>query len=267
MAQQKFIISILIALLFCSSLQAGNGEGRAARRIDRQIKSGSTFGYKGEYIMGVTASYGTIASEDSNFWVYLDNINIDGTLTTVKPFFGYFYRDNRCIGARFGYQYLDGNLGNIDLDLGEQNDISMSLAGMRLRNDSYSAAIFHRSYIAVDAKGQFGLFAEIEASAQMGNGEFVNGSGEVPKYTRSENLKFELGFNPGVAVYIFPNVCTTVSIGLGGVKYTSIQQYDDAGNKIGSRSASKMQFRLNIANINFGMTLHLWNNKKMSRTK
>ena len=266
MTRYKLIISILVVLFSISTTQAQeNGKGREARRIDRQINSGAKFGYKGEYTVGVTASYGTLSSEDSNFWIFLDNIDINGTLTTVKPFFGYFYRDNRCVGARFGYQYIDGNLGNLSLDLGEQNDISLSLSGMRLRNDSYSASLFHRSYIAVDNKGQFGLFAEIEASAQLGRGEFVNGAGSIPKYTRSENMKLELGFNPGIAAYVFPNVCATVSIGLGGVRYTSIKQYDDAGNNIGSREASKMQFKLNIANINFGMVMHLWSKKKMMK--
>ena len=42
---------------------------------------------------------------------------------------------------------------------------------------------------------------------------------------------------------------------------------DDAGNKTGSRNASKMQFKLNISNINFGMVVHLWNKKKMNRIK
>ena len=78
-------------------------------------------------------------------------------------------------------------------------------------------------------------------------------------------MKYELGFNPGIAAYIFPNVCTTVSIGLGGVQYTSIRQYDDAGNKIGARDASKMQFRLNVADINFGMVMHLWSKKSMTK--
>lgn len=264
--RHKLIISILLALLSSVVVAQAQetGTNRRARRIDRQIKSGAVFGYKGEYMLGVTASYGTITSEDSNFWVYLDNINLDGTLTTVKPFFGYFYRDNRSIGVRLGYQYVDGNLGNIDFDLGEQNDISLNMSGMRLRSDSYSASIFHRSYYAIDQKGQFGVFAEIEASAQYGEGDFLNGSGDAPRFTHSKNMKFKLGFNPGVAVYIFPQVCATVSIGLGGIKYTSIQQYDDAGNKVGSREASKMQFRLNIADINFGMVMHLWNKKKMA---
>ena len=34
------------------------------------------------------------------------------------------------------------------------------------------------------------------------------------------------------------------------------------GNKVGSRKASNMRFRLNVAAINFGMTVHLWDKKK-----
>lgn len=234
------------------------------QRIDRKA-AGTPFGYKGEFLIGLTASYGTLSSEDTDFWVYLDNINLEGALTTVKPFFGYFYRDNRLIGLRLGYQYLDGDLGSMSLDLGEQNDISMNIEGMQLINHSYSVAAFHRSYLALDARGQFGLFAEIEGSMQFGSGEFINTSGETPKYTESKNMKFKIGFNPGVAVYIFPSVCATVSIGLGGIQYTSVEQFNDAGEKIGSRRASKMQFRLNLADINFGMTFHLWNKKGMAK--
>ena len=76
-----------------------------ARRIDRQINTPeNVFGYKGEFILGLTASYGTISSEDSDFMVYLANMDSDGAMTTVKPCFGYFYRDNRGGGLRLGYQ-------------------------------------------------------------------------------------------------------------------------------------------------------------------
>ncbi|MBQ8471230.1 MAG: hypothetical protein IJ502_04760 [Alistipes sp.] len=236
------------------------------RRIDRQINAPeNVFGYKGEFMLGLTASYGTISSEDSDFMVYLANVNVDGALTTVKPFFGYFYRDNRCIGLRLGYQYMDGNLGNLDLDLGEQNDITLNVSGMEMRSDNYSVAIFHRAYVAIDPKGQFGLFAEIEGAAQMGTSEFVNNAGNTMRYTKSENLKLKIGFNPGVAVYIFPSVCATVSVGLGGVQYTQVEQFDEAGNPTGQRRAAKMRFRLNIADIHFGMNIHLWDKKKMAR--
>lgn len=235
------------------------------RRMDRKVRSGAVFGYKGEMMLGLTASYGTLASEDSQLYVYLDNINLDGALTTVKPFVGYFYRDNRCVGSRLGYQYINGDLGNLDLDLGEQNDIEMNISGMSLVQHSYSVAVFHRAYYAIDAKGQFAVFAEIEGSALFGYGEFTNNSGETAKFTESRNTKFELAFNPGMAVYIFPSVSASVSIGLGGLQYGVVKQFNEAGERIGTRRSSKMRFRLNIADINFGMTFHLWDKKGMAR--
>ncbi|MBR4994852.1 MAG: hypothetical protein IKY82_02195 [Alistipes sp.] len=266
--QRLIYILMFGALLFTAGVESAYGQelkfkGSKMRRLDREIQSGSTFGYRGEWMTGLTASYGTLTSEDSQFWMYLDNINVEGAITTVKPFFGYFYRDNRCVGLRLGYQYIDGNLGSMALDLGEQNDISLSIAGMQFDSNNFSTALFHRSYFAIDPKGQFGVFAEVEAAAQFGSSNFANNSGAESKFSKSDNLKLSLGFNPGVAVYIFPSVCATISVGLGGVRYTHITQYDADGVKTGARTASKMQFRINLADIHFGMVVHLWNKKKM----
>ena len=81
------------------------------KRIDREINK-LKFAYKGEVMMGLTASYGTLSSDDTDIMLILDNINADGTVATVKPFIGYFYRDNNCIGVRFGYRHMGGTLDN-----------------------------------------------------------------------------------------------------------------------------------------------------------
>ena len=231
------------------------------RRIDREIGK-VKYAYKGEVMLGLTASYGTITSEDPDFWIIVDNIDAEGTTATVKPFFGYFYRDNNCVGVRFGYNYVHGKLGNVDLDLGDKNDISFSVSDMNLSTESFSVGVFHRSYAGLDPKGRFGLFAELELAYSTGKTRFNYMSGEETKYTRSDNRKLKLSFNPGVAVYIFPNVCGTLSFGLGGVQYASVKQFDGAGAEVGKRTASKMRFRLNLADINIGMIVHLWDKKK-----
>lgn len=233
-----------------------------SRRMNREIDKGH-FAYKGEVVLGLTASYGTLSSDDSDFMTIIDNIDMDGTVATVQPFVGYFYRDNRCVGVRFGYRHVDGELGNVDLDLGDQNDIEMNVADMAVKSNSYSFALFHRSYVGLDHKGRLGLFAEIEASLETGTTDFTNGSsGDEVKYTSSDNTRLKLAFNPGMAMYIFPNVCATVSIGLGGIQYNKITQYDAEGNRTGGRTASTMRFRLNILDINFGVLVHLWDKKK-----
>ena len=179
----------------------------------------------------------------------------------VNPFVGYFYRDNNMVGLRLGYRHIGMGLGNLEVDLGSQNDLDISLDNMDYSGNAYSFGLFHRSYTGIDPKGSFGLFAELELSGMIGRSDFSYLSGDTPKSTHSKSFKMNISFNPGVAVYIFPNVCGTLSFGLGGFQYSKIDQTDQDG-KTGSRTASKMRFRLNLANINVGMTVHLWNKKK-----
>ena len=231
-----------------------------AKRIDRRIDR-NKFAYKGEVALGITASYGTISSDDTDMMLILDHINLDGTMAQVNPFVGYFYRDNNMVGLRLGYRHIGMGLGNLEVDLGSQNDLDMSLDNMDYSGNAYSFGLFHRSYTGIDPKGSFGLFAELELSGMIGRSDFSYLSGDTPKSTHSKSFKMNISFNPGVAVYIFPNVCGTLSFGLGGFQYSKIDQTDQDG-KTGSRTASKMRFRLNLANINVGMTVHLWNKKK-----
>ena len=114
------------------------------RRIDREINK-LKFAYKGEVIMGLTASYGTMSSDDTDIMLILDGIDADGTVATVKPFIGYFYRDNNCLGVRFGYRHMGGSLDNARYDLGESNDASGQIPKLDINSDNYSFGIFHRS--------------------------------------------------------------------------------------------------------------------------
>ena len=76
-------------------------------RIDREINK-IKFVYRGEVMLGMTASYGTVNSNDSELMMIVDNITANGTIASVKPFIGYFYRDNRCLGLRLGYSHISG---------------------------------------------------------------------------------------------------------------------------------------------------------------
>ncbi len=232
------------------------------RRIDREIDR-LKFAYKGEVMMGLTASYGTLSSDDTDIMLLIDNIDASGSVMSVKPYIGYFYSDNHCLGVRFGYQRYDGTIDNVDFDMGPSNDIDdFSIPYLDLQSDNYSFGIFHRTYAGLDPKGRFGLFAEFELSMSTGTSDFAYERDGIVKRVSSDNMQLRLSFNPGAAVYIFPNVCATISFGLGGLKYTSVTQKDENGVKVGTRKASNMKFKLNIAAINIGMTVHLWDKKK-----
>lgn len=232
-----------------------------APRIDRQINS-NKFVFKGESMMGLTVSYGTVDSEDSDIGLIIDNIDLNGQMFTIKPHYGFFYRDNNAIGVRLGYSYTNGNLGNAGLNLGEANDISLSLGGLGYSSRGYTAAIYHRSYMSIDRKGRFGLFAEWELSGGFSESRFDFSSGESVTSNVAHSYSAAISFAPGVAVYIFPNVCASLSFGMGGLQYKHIKQMDAEGNFTGQRDFSKLRFGLNLAQINIGVNIHLWNKKK-----
>ncbi|MFI3288748.1 MAG: hypothetical protein SNH55_05510 [Rikenellaceae bacterium] len=227
------------------------------RRVDRQINK-KKFIYKGEYILGASASHSSISSENAAYLTLITDISAEGSITTIKPFGAYFYRDNRAVGVRYGYQKYSGLIESTTLDLGETNDLSFDVPYINFSNKSNSFAIFHRAYAPLDNKGNFGVFAEVELAAAMGDTIFEYENDGVIKSTHSENQCYDLSFNPGIAAFIMHNVSASLSFQLGGLNYTYIEQFDESGNKIGSRESSKMRFMFNILAVNFGVTVHLW---------
>ena len=233
-------------------------------RVDREIDK-NVFAYKGEWMCGVSASYGTLSTDDSDIALVVENLKLGGSVISVKPYFGYFYRNNLAIGARFGYTRMAGSFNNANIDLGNFiNGIEFSTEGIGLDylSNAYSFALFHRAYVPLDRRGRFGVFGELELEGQFGRSFFGFMYNNEWNKSVSDTYKVAFNFNPGVAAYVFPNVCATVSFGLGGLQYTHIKQYDGEMNPTGgTRDFSKLRYRLNLAEINIGVTVHLWSKK------
>lgn len=225
-------------------------------RIDRGLNN-IKFVYKGEMAIGLTVSYTTLSSDDTDYMLILDAINLKGNIFTINPSFSYFISDNFSLGARIGYTKINGTLGNLSLNLGSGNDVSMSFSDVMFNSNMTSVAAFMRSYAGIDRKGSFGLFGELEMALAAGATKFGMGVDNQDRYTDSRNLQFKLGFNSGLAVYIFPNVCCSLSFGLGGIQYNKITQRDLEGNETGSRTKSGFNLRLNITDIKIGVNIHL----------
>ena len=219
-----------------------------SRRIDRGIND-ICYAYKGEMAIGFAASYGTLTSDDTDLMLILDGIDMKGSVFTLNPSFGYFIKDNICLGVRFGYTRTQGTLGHVSLNLGSANDISMSLSDVGFKNRMTTMGAFMRSYAGVDPKGHFGLFGELELMFRMGTSVFSYAPEGGVKSPDGSNMQVRIAFSSGVAVYIFPNVCCTLSFGLGGFQFSKVNQKDAAGNVTGSRQASKLLLRLNLADI------------------
>ena len=233
-------------------------------RIDREINK-NVFAYKSEWMCGIAASYGTLSSADSDIALVIENLKLGGSIVSVKPYFGYFYKNNLSIGARFGYTHMAGNFDGANINLGNFiNGIEFGTEGIALNylSNAYSFAIFHRAYVPIDKRGRFGVFGELELEGSYGRSKFGFMYNNEWSTSVSDTYKVRFNFNPGLAAYIFPNVCATVSFGLGGLQYNHIKQFDANMNPTGgTRNFSKLRFRLNIAEINIGVTVHLWSKK------
>ncbi len=239
-------------------------------RIDREIDK-NVFAYKDEWICGITASYGTLSTDDSDIALVIEDLKLGGSIVTVKPYFGYFYRNNLSIGARFGYTHMAGNFDNANINLGNFiNGIEFGTEGIALNylSNAYSFSIFHRAYVPLDKRGRFGVFGELELEGQYGRSKFGFMYNNEWNCSVSDTYKVAFNFNPGIAAYIFPNVCATVSFGLGGLQYNHIKQFDANMNPTGgTRNYSKLRYRLNIAEINIGVTVHLWSKKNEQKLR
>ncbi len=226
-----------------------------SRRIDRGIND-ITYVYKNEIALGMDVSYGTLSSDDTNLMLMIDGLDFKGSVFSVNPSVGYFFRDNMCVGTRFGYSKIDGNLGNVSLDLGTE-DMNFSLSDILMKSQVTSMGVFLRSYAGVDPKGVFGLYAELELMYKAGNSMFSYQTSEGPHTTNTNNYQARLGISAGVAVYIMPKLCCNLSFGLGGISYNKIRQHDAAGAYTGGRTATSMNWKLNLLDIGIGFNVHL----------
>lgn len=231
------------------------------QRVDRNVGD-NKFVYKGEFMLGLTASYGKVSSENSDIMLLLNGIDVGLRSTTVRPFFAYAYRDNLAVGARFGYEYINGNIANIDVNLGliAEGMENMSIGDLGLINESFSYSIFHRNYLGLDRRGIVGVILETELLVKNGTSQFMSG-GEDVSASLSRNFAAQLNVNPGIGVYVFPQVCVTATVGIGGLRYNNIRQFNDMGEIVGRRDHSSLDFKVNITNIQIGIVAHLWSNK------
>ena len=221
-------------------------------RFDRGITN-YRFAPKGQILFGVTFSYADFDSKESSLLMVLKDFDCSGHTVKINPFFGYFIRDNIAIVVKLGYERSQAELGNLSVDI---DDIDLSMKNMRLSSDLLVGTFFHRSYVGLDAGKRLGLFSETSLSVKLGNSRFSRGIGEELSDTRTSIGELQLGFSPGMAVFIMNNVSTEVSFGVLGVKFRKESQKTN-GEETGSWRKSGANFKINLLNINLGITIHI----------
>ena len=209
---------------------------------------------KKQWFIGLSASLGQFNSKDSQLLIFFKEFDCHGYSMSINPFIAYCFKNNNCLGVKFGIGRSQGVLDNITMDLGE--DLNFTIKDMLLESESLSTVFFHRGYVGLSTNKRFALFNETFLSINSGTSRFKRGSEESLNDAKTTFSEIQLGLNPGFCVFIMNNISTEVSFGVLGLKYRKEKQQDNNG-ETGSYHTNGANFKINIFNISFGMTIHI----------
>lgn len=209
---------------------------------------------KGIWQFGVTASYGEFETEDLEIFELASDIDLSGYKFSVRPYVSYFIRSNMSLGIRLGYTSGKGSIGSFNVDF--DDDINFNLHDITYRSESYTAEVIFSQYFGLARRGRFGVFNEVALALSSGNSDFIRPYGGEPKQTHTSTTMAALNFSPGLSIFIVKEVSFNVSFGVFGFNLKNEKQTEN-GEKTGNRLTSGMNFRFNIFNINFGISVNI----------
>lgn len=208
---------------------------------------------KGQWMLGGQVAWNQWNNDNLNYLV-LKDINFEGYTFSAGPYFGYFFANNMAVGARFSYKRYYINLGEFDLNLGD--DFNIGLKDLYYLQHNYENTIFMRSYLPIGTSNIFGLFGEFQLNYTFSEGKNSTGRDETftGVYEKVHNL--EIGIAGGMAVFLTDHVAAEVMLNVGGYRFKWGKQNTNNVEE-GKLTNSGANFRINLFSIKFGMTYYL----------
>lgn len=227
-------------------------EKRRIKRVPRDLLK-ATFIPKGEWLLGGTLNFQEWDTDNINLLV-LKNIEFEGRTISASPYFGYFVANNIAIGGRYNYNRNYLFLGNLDLNLGE--DFNISLDDLYYLAHTHTVSTFVRTYQSLGKSNIFGFFGEIRASYAYSREKNTTGSGMEYEGSFARSHSLQLTFCPGVAAFVTDFLAAEASIGVMGLKYRWKDQHTNREEK-GRSESGGANFKFNFLSISLGLTFYL----------
>ncbi len=228
---------------------------RNKRRIERVSREDlkRVFIPKGQWMVGGEIAWNEWDNDNLNY-VVLKDINFEGHTFSAGPYLGYFVANNIALGGRFSYKRYFFNLGELDLNLGE--DLNINLEDLYYLEHNYLTTAFMRSYMPIGKSNVFGFFAEVQLTYGFTQGKNTTGRGETYSGTYEQIHSLQLGFCPGLTVFATDFMASEVSVNMGGYR---VKWGEQETNKVESGKVrnSGANFKLNLFSVKFGMTFYL----------
>ncbi|WP_300725168.1 hypothetical protein [uncultured Bacteroides sp.] len=221
-------------------------------RIDRGIME-EVFIPKGQWMAGGTISYSEHNEDNLNF-IVLKDIDARGYDFTVNVYGGYFIKNNVAAGLRMSYNRTYQDLGNFELNLGE--DFNIALDNVYYLQHEYNVAGFIRTYMPIGHSKIFGLFNEARITYGYARGKNSTGSGTQYDGTFQTVHSLGIGIAPGMSAFITNWSAVEVSVGVMGFDFNWVKQRTNQVEH-GKRRTSSGNFKINLFSINIGMTFYL----------
>lgn len=209
---------------------------------------------KGIWQFGVTASYGEFETDDLEMFDLISDVDLSGHMFSVRPYVSYFIKSNMSVGLRIGYTSGKGHIGSFKVDF--DDDVNFNLHDITYRSESYTAEFLFSQYFGIARRGRFGVFNEVALALASGNSDFIRPYDGELRQTHTTTTKAALNFSPGLSIFILKEVSFNVSFGVFGFTLKNEKQTEN-GISTGNRLTSGMNFRFNIFNINFGVSVNI----------
>lgn len=237
----KYFVLILTAFLCVANAHARKG-------YDRDIKT-SLFVPKGSWMGGVSFSYMELAGDNYEFLI-LDNMNGEGYTFKVSPYAGYFFKDNMAAGMRLNYNRTYADLGNIDINLGD--DLNFDISSYKYLEHEYTVAGFLRTYMGLGNSKVFGFFNEVRLTYGYGQGKTLSGTTPDVKGIYQTSHRLQIGAAPGLTAFVTNNMAVEVAVNIVGLDF---KWADQVTNQVehGSYRKSSANFKINIFSISLGI--------------
>lgn len=218
-------------------------------RFDRGI-----FNYlyipKRHWAYGLTASYGSLDTEDIQVLSAIKDFNFKGEQFSIRPSVSYFFDHNQSVGVRIVYTNGKAELGSLAVDI--DDDMNFSLHDVSYHANSSQFGVFYRNYVGLSDTKRFAVFNEVAFDVGTGSSRFKRYYNDELFDTNTKSTMLGLTFSPGLCVFLQDQIAFNLSFGVFGLKYNHDKQETNGVNE-GSRTSSGANFRFNIFNINFGL--------------
>lgn len=254
-------LAIFLLLLFTTSAKAADVVAtadtvappkREIPEFKRKIES-TVFIPKGQWGAGVSISYSQTNQSKYQFLI-LENLNGDTYSFKVSPMVCYFVKNDMGLGGRFAYSRSLTKLENADFVLG--SDTEYSVENLYSLSHNYSFTGIMRNYFSLGKSRRFGFFNELQIEFGGGQSKLMKGRDEELTGAYMRNFHFNIGFAPGMVIFLNNYSALEVNVGVLGFGVTSTKQINDRIYESRRRSESA-NFRVNLFSITFGTTFYL----------